>query len=225
MSLKPIKATGNKKLEQIMKKKNKKIEELHQLPPYTIIFCEGTKTEPFYINGLTQQVNSKYSEFTSNDRIIVIGTGRNTRSLLRYARKTVHKYYPECKVVWIVYDKDDFPYDDFDNTQFSAETRSNGQIYHVAWSNECIELWFVLHFQPLQSNVNREQYCNILKKYFPYEKTLENIYDILKDKTKNAIERSKLLYNSYDDGAPPSKRAPATRVHELVESLQSFLLK
>lgn len=224
MSLKPLKASEYKKLEAIMKKKKKKIEELHQLPPYTIIFSEGIKTEPFYIKGLTQQVNSKYSEFTSNDRILVIGTGRNTRSLLEYSRKTVSERYPECKVVWIIYDKDDFPYDDFDNTQFSAEGRSSSsQIYRVAWSNECLELWFVLHFQPLKSNISRDQYYDILKKYFPYKKNLENIYDILKDKTKIAIERSKLLYNSYDEDAPPSKRTPATRVHELVESLQSFL--
>lgn len=116
MSKKPLKASDIKKLEAIMSKKKKKIEEFHQLPPYIIIFSEGTKTEPFYIKGLTQQVNNKYSEFTSNDRIIVIGTGRNTRSLLEYARKTVSENYPECEVVWIMYDKDDFPYDDFDNT-------------------------------------------------------------------------------------------------------------
>lgn len=45
----------------------------------------------------------------------------------------------------------------------------------------------------------------------------------LEDKTEIAIERSKSLYNSYSDEIPPSKRAPATRVHELIESLQSFL--
>jgi hypothetical protein len=115
-----------------MEKKRKNIEELHQLPPYTVIFSEGIKTEPFYIKGLTQQVNRKYSEFTSNDRIIVIGTGRNTRRLLEYARKMVSQNYPEFKVVWLMYDKDDFPYDDFDNTQFSAEGRISSQKYHVA---------------------------------------------------------------------------------------------
>ena len=41
----------------------------------------------------------------------------------------------------LVYDKDDFPYDDFDNTQFSAEGRSDREI-KAAWSNESIELWF-----------------------------------------------------------------------------------
>lgn len=223
MSLKPIKASDQKKLEVIMRKKKKKTEELHQLPPYTIIFSEGIKTEPFYIQGLTTQVNKKYSQFTSGDRITVIGTGRNTRSLLNYARKTVKDKYSECKVVWLMYDKDDFPYDDFDNTQFSVEGKECQQEYHVAWSNECIELWFVLHFQPLFSHVGREQYYDILKRYFPYEKSLENIYDILKDKTDIAIINAKSLYDSYEECTPPSQRMPATRVHELVGFLHGYL--
>lgn len=223
MSLKPLKASTQKKLEATMQKKKKRIEELHQLPPYTVIFSEGIKTEPFYIQGLTKQVNQKYAQFTSGDRITVIGTGRNTRSLLNYARKTVNSEYPECKVVWLMYDKDDFPYDDFDNTQFSAEGRTCEQKYHVAWSNECIELWFLLHFQPLFASVGREQFHDILKGYFPYEKTLENIYDILKDKTHIAIAHAESLYASYEEGTPPSKRTPATRVHELVGFLYSYL--
>lgn len=223
MSLKPLKASTKKKLEAAMQKKNKKIEELHQLPPYMVIFSEGIKTEPLYIQGLTNQVNQKYAQFTSGDRITVIGTGRNTKSLLNYARKTVDTDYPECKVVWLMYDKDDFPYDDFDNTQFSAEGRTCEQEYHVAWSNECIELWFLLHFQPLFANLDREQYYDILKGYFPYKKTLENIYDILKDKTNIAIGHAEALYAGYEEDTPPSKRTPATRVHELVCFLSAYL--
>ncbi len=57
MSKKPLKAGTRKKLEAAMQKKQKRIEELHRLPPYTVIFSEGIKTEPFYILGLTQQIN------------------------------------------------------------------------------------------------------------------------------------------------------------------------
>ena len=42
----------------------------------------------------------------------------------------------------------------------------------MAWSNECIELWFVLHFQELAVNNGREQYQRILKQKYGYEKTL-----------------------------------------------------
>lgn len=103
MSLKPLKASTQKKLEAAMQRKRKKIEKLHKLPPYTIIFSEGTKTEPFYIQGLTKQVNQRYAQFTSGDRITVIGTGRNTRSLLKYAREIVEAKYPACEDVWLMY--------------------------------------------------------------------------------------------------------------------------
>jgi len=196
---------------------------LPELPPHTVIFSEGIRTEPFYIQGLAGQVNAKYEQYVSADRITVIGTGKNTRSLLDYARKTVARDYPSCEIVWLMYDKDDFRSDDFDNTQFSAEDKTGAQKYHAIWSNECFELWFVLHFQQLFSNVSREQYWDILKGYFPYRKNMENIYDILKDRTQTAIEHSKALYDSYPAGTPPSKRAPATRAHELVAFLQGYL--
>ena len=75
---------------------------------------------------------------------------------------------------WLVYDKDDFPYDNFDNTQFSAEKRKGSKI-RVAWSNECIELWFLLHFQEYVSNNGREQYIKKLNEYFGYSKSREDL--------------------------------------------------
>jgi hypothetical protein len=224
MSNKPLKASTEKKLKAVMQKRQKKIETLHELPPYTVIFCEGTKTEPFYIRGFTNRVNQRYAQFTSKDRIIVIGTGRNTKGLLEYARRTVRTRHPACKVVWLMYDKDDFPHDDFDNTQFSAEGRTCEQEYHAAWSNACIELWFLLHYQQLFSDISREQYREKLKEYFPYEKNLESIYDILEDKTQTAVDHARELYASYEENTPPSQRAPATRVHELVAFLLEYLL-
>lgn len=196
---------------------------LHTLPPYTIIFSEGIKTEPHYIEGLCRQVNQKYVRFTSADRIVVIGTGRNTKSLLRYARRTVSCQYPACQVVWLMYDKDDFPYDDFDNTQFSAEGKGSRQEFRVAWSNECIELWFILHFQTLHAQIGRERYRTVLQRYFPYEKNSETVYDSLKDRTQTAIARAKALYDSYGEDTPPAQRNPATRVHELVIFLREYL--
>ena len=53
-----------------------------------------------------------------------------------------------------------------------AKKRKENRQYKVAWSNECIELWFVLHFQELAVNNGREQYQRILKQKYGYEKTL-----------------------------------------------------
>lgn len=205
-----------------MQKKKKKYESLYELPPYTYIVSEGIKTEPYYISGLVDAINKKYYNLSTDKRIKVKGTGRNTKSLLEYARRQVEQDLPQASVVWLMYDKDDFALDNFDNTQYSAESRNDERAYKVAWSNECIELWFILHFQDLNSNVGRERYQEILHNYFDYKKNLRNIYDLLKEHTQDAIRRAKRQYEEYNN-LPPSQCCPATRVYELVEELQKYL--
>lgn len=229
MSNKPLKASDQRKLEQIVAKKAKSIEFLHQVPPYMYIVSEGTKTEPNYIRSIVDAINKKYNKYTAGkSRIEVEGTGRNTKSLLDYARKMVEERLPEAESVWLMYDKDDFPLDDFDNTSFSIEHRKDKRQYHAIWSNECMELWFVLHFQNMDSNICRKQYYELLDKHFrllgygKYEKNLTNIYDIIKSKTEDAIKRAEKQYNNYNN-EPPSKRSPATKVYVLIKELMTYL--
>ena len=236
MSLKPSKFRDNKKLEEEMKSKRRSFEEKSKLPPPTLIISEGIKTEKHYMQGLVDLIIERYSEINKNarhsmkDQIKVHGTGRNTIGLLKWARKFAEQ--PENKHysrIWIMYDKDDFPLDNFDNTQFSIEDKEcddTGRKFFAAWSNECFELWFVLHFRELTSNVGRERYNEILKSYFDYDKAATDIYDIIGKHEKSnidlAITRAKKLYKSYDDKTP-SKMVPATRVYELVEELRRYL--
>ncbi|MCM1569043.1 MAG: RloB family protein [Roseburia sp.] len=224
MSLKPKKFSelkrDQKDLKEKMQRKQKEIN--YELPYYTYIVSEGTKTEPYYIESIAQQINEKYKAFSTGRFIIVKGTGRNTKGLLEYARNTVDKEFPQAEVVWLMYDKDDFPLDNFDNTQYSAENKTDVRKYCVAWSNECIELWFLLHFQELSVNVGREKYRELLKDYCGYEKNMKNVFEILRDKTDAAIARAKRQYEAYGDAAP-SRMCPATRVYQLIEELQRYL--
>ena len=229
MSNKPLKASDQKKVNDLLKKRVRSIETRMMFPPYMYIVSEGTKTEPNYICGLVNKINNKYKKFLPGDRIVVKGTGRNTQSLLEYARKTVNKEFPQAESVWLLYDKDDFPYDDFDNTQYSAEQKKDSREYKVAWSNECIELWFLLHFQELHASVGREQYYKMLSNHFSsfgiekYDKSISNIYDILSDKTDVAISRAEIQYKDYGDNVPPSQRCPATRLFELIKLLKEYI--
>ena len=225
MSLKPRKFSDLKRSQEEinakMLKKRKKTQL--ELPPCMYVVSEGIKTEPYYIKGMADAINQKFFDFSSGPRIYVRGTGRNTRGLLSYARKQVEADFPQAEIVWLMYDRDDFPLDDFDNTQYSALTRKDTRKYKVAWSNECIELWFVLHFQPLVVNVGREQYRRILREKSDYEKNRKDIYEVLKDKTETAIKRARRQFQEYGD-KPPSQMCPATRVYELVEELQKYLM-
>lgn len=225
MSLKPKKVSEIKKeqakLNEKMKKRTKTL--LDSLPPYTFIVSEGIKTEVAYITGFASAINKKYADFTTGEMIKVKGTGRNCQSLLNYARKVVEEEMPQAAIVWLMYDKDDFPLDNFDNTQFSAEQRWDSRTFKTAWSNESLELWFVLHFQELNVNVGRDKYIEILEKHCGYQKNDPNLFDLMRANTDAAIVRAKKQYNSYPENTPPSQRCPATKVFQLVEELKKYL--
>ena len=59
-------------------------------------------------------------------------------------------------------DKDDFPNDRFDNAVSLARQNEiqNGS------SNQAFELWYVLHFQFLQTAIRRDAYFQFLQKYW-----------------------------------------------------------
>ena len=75
-----------------------------------------------------------------------------------YLEPKLHNFYIFCEgaknkiqkgQIWCVYDKDSFPAKNFnaviDRIKHLNLLNSDLQ-YHAAWSNECIEFWFFLHF-------------------------------------------------------------------------------
>lgn len=227
MSLKPKKHSDLKKIQDKMKHKDSKMNTKYKLPPYTMIVCEGIKTEPLYLKGFAQKINEQYKEITQKDHIVIYGTGRNTNGLLKFVDRMVAEgKWNNFERFWLVYDKDDFPYDNFDNTQFSAEGRDNSKI-KVAWSNESIELWFLLHFQDYSSNNGRKQYIEKLKEYIDYSKVREDLYDVIMQNgsIENAKRRAKKLLKGYRENGitNPSAMVPATRMYELVEELECYM--
>ena len=54
----------------------------------------------------------------------------------------------------------DFPADHIDSVLQFCDADSNDETtFHAVWSNQCIELWFLLHFSYMQSDIHREEYC------------------------------------------------------------------
>lgn len=227
MSLKPKKHSDIKKIKEKMKVKASKMDTLYELQPYTMIVSEGIKTEPLYLKGFVRKINDKYKNISKEPHVQVYGTARNTQSLLRFVDKMItNGEWAHFKKFWLVYDKDDFPLDNFDNTQFEAEVRKNPDMA-VAWSNESIELWFLLHFQDYHSNNGRKQYIEKLNEYFDYSKTREDLYDVLMEKGSltDAKRRAKKMCQEFLEAGESSMAAmvPATRMYELVEELEHYL--
>ena len=125
-------------------------------PEYHLIVSEGTKTEPKYFEKIKETIDAKYRDRIHLD---ISGKGDNTVNLFNRAVKDVARSNNVYKHVWLVFDKDDFPPEHFDRTaELCAAESTDETRYHPIWSNQCIELWFLLHFMFLQADLHRDEY-------------------------------------------------------------------
>lgn len=214
--------------------RKKRKESIKRVSPYRyLILCEGKKTEPNYFRGIKRKIEEKFkNKVDVKDIPLTIdieGTGRNTGSLVDFALRTSSLAEIPYGHVWVVFDRDDFTDEQFNNSIIKAS--DNG--LKIAWSNESIELWFLLHFEYLNSAINRNQYIEKLSNYFikynvnrgKYEKNLEEIYDILYEigDINFAISNSKKLCETYSENFTDASKNPCTTVYLLVEELLSYL--
>lgn len=191
-------------------------------PEYHLIVAEGKETEPNYFEGLKNQINSKYPGRIS---MKIIGAGKNTKGLLKYAQSVASSSVNEFRHIWIVFDKDDFPANDFDETCSACEKLSNeNTTYHALWSNQCIEYWFLLHYIYLETPLNRKDYFSRLSKHMKrkYEKNQADIYTLLHPNLHTAIKNAKKIARRYAD-ANPSECDPCTKVYEIFDLLKNYL--
>ncbi len=149
-------------------------------PERHLILCEGTKTEPNYFQEIKQRINNNYRERIN---IEIIPSGKGRLKLLEQAKKIIKNSLQDYQHIWLVYDKDDFNEDDFDNTVYKIDdlNKESEIKYHALWSNQCIEVWFLLHFMDLKVDLKREEYIkkiilprNTRKMMSKYIKKLKN---------------------------------------------------
>lgn len=221
MSLKPPKKSDLNK--PWMKKPDR---EIKIRPEYHLIVTEGTDTEPAYFGAVQEIINKQYLE---KIQLKIFGVGDNTVSLFEKAKQLAKENPNGYRHVWIVYDTDDFPADNIDRVvQLCAESSTEEIEYHAVWSNQCIELWFLLHFGFMQSDIHRSEYwpklTECLKKIGAgeYAKNCTDMYHILRPYMDTAIANAKSL-DAINYGKAPSKAAPGTKVYELVEWLKPYL--
>lgn len=171
-----------------------------------LIVCEGAKTEPNY-----------FKKFRVPKTVIdVKGVGENPSRLVQSAIKLKEEADEEYDQVWCVFDRDDWPPQDFDNAIYKAESHN----LKVAYSNEAFELWYVLHFEFLNTGIPRIDYITKLTKILgkKYQKNSDTIYDDLRNRQVTAIRNAERLLASYNP-LNPGQDNPSTTVHLLVKEL------
>lgn len=198
-------------------------------PEYHLIVSEGTETEPTYFEAVRDAVNR---QFQGRIQLDVQGKGMNTTSLFQAAQRLVQENPNGYSHVWIVYDTDDFPPEHVDEVVRLADqctAASGGETeYHAAWSNQCFELWFLLHFSYMHSDLHRREYWSKLSECLQgmdagkYRKNRTELYALLRPRLETAIENARRL-DAENQGKPPSKAAPGTKVYVLMERLLPYL--
>jgi hypothetical protein len=174
-----------------------------------LIVCEGAKTEPNYFKSFRVPMDV---------RVRVIGLGEDPLTLVRSAADFNEQ--DSYDQVWCVFDRDSWPQDKFDNAINSA--RSKG--FEIAYSNEAFELWYVLHFEFLNTGIPRAAYIAKMSEHLgkPYLKNSEDIYEVLLPLQPTAIRNAERLLDIYDPHYP-GRDNPSTGVHKLVMELNQFL--
>ena len=213
--------------------KKKRRQEYLELKRYRYyIFCEGQQTEPQYFAGFKKLIeeNPIYKDMVL---IEIESCQAETMRVIGKAEDYVKKNKIRSGQIWCVYDKDSFPAEHHNGVVERVKNLNKGNLelqYHAAWSNECIEFWFLLHFVYYTANNHRSEYIAFLNTKFrelgfeKYEKNMKDIFDILmkKGNPKLAIRYAKrIIKEGY--GKTPAEIAPGTKVYELVEELGKYL--
>lgn len=122
---------------------------------------------------------------------------------------------------WCVFDVDNYWKDNPKKFAEALKTAKRNDV-RLAWSNECFELWYLLHFQALQTGIPRKDYDAKLKKHFQsldgksYVKNC-SVFTRLMEKQASAIKNAKQIFQE-----SKVEENPSTAVFQLVEELSNY---
>lgn len=186
------------------------------------LFCEGQNTEPNYFDSFNLN-NVKCKSF---------GIGQQRKKLV----ETSIDYLKQNRIevnefdeVWVVFDFDikeiELPL--IKQQYGDAISLAEKNNIKCAFSNDCFELWFLLHFNYVTTALNRKDICSKLSqaiddKYSKSKTFSLKIYDTILAKQKTAIKNAKKL-EKYHSGKKHWEKNPYTSVYKLVEELNKYL--
>ena len=124
--------------------------------------------------------------------------------------------------IWCVFDIDNFLKQDKKSFTKALEKAKENNI-NIAWSNPCFEIWPMLHFELIETEISAQDCQKKLKVFFKrigvdYKKNCEGLFSKLFNEQTTAITRAKKISKEQDP-----KINPSTTVFRLVEELKIFL--
>lgn len=166
---------------------------------YTICFAKGNYTDPTnMVKSLIKEINDRGLNKNDNDK------------------------------AYCVFDTDIDSKKQLQINEAYKLSKKN-TIIELIKSNPCFEIWFLLHFKNTTKIFNsNENVIQELRKVLPnYEKN-KDYYDLLENKTKDAIENAKFLekyHSSFNKNIIDISCNPSTEVYRIVEELNLISIK
>lgn len=177
-------------------------------PKKILIISEGVNTEPSY-----------FSHFRlPNIEIERVGTGLSTTRLIEEADSLLANKFRNKKFneKWLVFDKDDN--EDFEDAIKLAKSKG----YKVAYSNQAVEYWFILHFYDHHGEqLSRESYADMINhhtkplgvEYNESKIVSKDFFEILMSKNPESNK------NRYQEAFDRAERILADEPHKTKESV------
>lgn len=168
------------------------------------------------------------------------GTGRNSLGVVKYAVEMRRKMWEDENITfeqtWAVFDKDDLDLSPGNRANFEEAFKvgeSSG--VSIAYSNECFELWLLLHFTDISDEqpIPRKDLYAMLEAMiqkcadpqFRYEHGNATVLNYVQQygNESMAIQRAEALdIKQVNKGFAPMERNPDTRVYALVQELNAW---
>ena len=174
-----------------------------------IVFCEG-ETEQGYFTGF--RVRAKTMR------------GGNAITVVEDSLRWIRYYKADKKYdqLWVVFDKDESTDEEFNQAIRKAEENS----LRVAYSNVSFELWILMHFEQVNSEISRKEYESLIKKHISWYRTRgkgrqqgEKLFDHIAGLTNVAIKNAKERFSKTGDHRNPAGEVSSTTIFRLVEIL------
>ena len=199
-----------------------------------LVYAEGTKTEPLYVEDLKVFVSEELKVAKEDIEIIPVkmSKSQHTVDLVEYAIKDVEKRKKKQEVitnVWVFYDKDE--YKDFDKAYrlIREQDELDGNIdWKACWSNECFEVWVYHYFENLESQLTRDQYIKKINIFLKnhrckevYAKNRKDLHHFLSQYGGDIRKATQLMKNKDVDS--DIKPNPSSGIYQFAEFILAYI--
>ncbi|WP_052435247.1 RloB family protein [Sulfurospirillum cavolei] len=236
-------AQKREQTKQDLKRKSATKEQI----PDIIIACEDEASAPTYFKMLVKQLRD-VKKITPDSFVIAEHTNTHPTGILEdlvnHKCKFSGKTYKDFRHKWIIIDRDKervngggHSVEDFNNALAQAKRLK----VNVAYSNDAFELWYLLHFNYLDSAIARDdlltkvieklqaqnasKFARLDKDTIKQVDVTEHIFEELQALQEIAIKNAERLIGFHGEGHNPESDNPSTTVHKLVKLLNSLWSK